>query len=171
MSNKTILILLTSLLVLSGFLYVKHQQELKDISRQVSEISSIKDAYKSGMSVQCIHEEPNGSVRIFVRDGGLRFDNTLPNYKGMIRHYVNKDDVSHIWRNEKGVIFRDISKNTYGKVSPLFITTDQALDMIAEYNDSCVIARFEDDVFDNISNVSFTDVRTNAEASLLPKEL
>lgn len=117
MSNKTILILLTSLLVLSGFLYVKHQQELKDISRQVSEISSIKDAYKSGMSVQCIHEEPNGSVRIFVRDGGLRFDNTLPNYKGMIRHYVNKDDVSHIWRNEKGVIFRDISKNTYGKVS------------------------------------------------------
>lgn len=171
MSNKTVVMLIAGLLVLSGVLYFKHQQDLKNINSQLTSIPSIKEAYKSGMSVQCIHEEPNGSVRVFVRDGGLRFDNTLPNYKGMIRHYVNKNDVSHIWRNDRGVIFRDISRNTYGEVSPLFITTDQALDMVAEYKDSCVIARFEDEIFDNISNVSFTEVRTNAEAALLPKEL
>jgi hypothetical protein len=171
MSNKTAAVLILLLLALSGFLYYQHKQELKNAYKQESLISSIKDAYKIGMSVQCNHEEPNGSVRIFIRDGGLRFDNTLPNYKGMIRHYINKNDVTHVWRNDKGVIFRDISKNTYGKVSPLFITTDQALAMVEPYKDSCIIDRFEDDIFKVAPDVAFIDVRTNAEAQLLPTDL
>jgi hypothetical protein len=89
----------------------------------------------------------------------------------MIRHYINKNDVTHVWRNDKGVIFRDISKNTYGKVSPLFITTDQALAMVEPYKDSCIIDRFEDDIFKVAPDVAFIDVRTNAEAQLLPTDL
>lgn len=170
MSNKTVVLLLGLLILLSIFMYAQRRIEANKPPEK-SLVSSMYDAYKSGMSIQCDHAEANGSVQIYIRDGGLRFDNTLPSYKGIIRHYINKDDVTHAWRHDKGAIFRDISKNNYGEVSPLFMTTDQALELLEPYKDSCSIARFEDDIFLIPSDIEFTDVRTNAEAEALPKEL
>ena len=172
MSNKTIAILLGILLVLASYtLFQRAQTRAQKTQLTPAKLSSIKDAFESGMSIQCTHENDDGIVNIYIKDGALRYDNTLPKYKGTVRHYIYRNGVTYIWTNDTGITYRDVNKRNYDDASPLFMNTNEALAVLEEFKNSCSISRFEDTIFNTPQNVGFMEVKTNAEAGLLPKKL
>src|SRR3989344_7546672 len=109
MSNKTIAILLGILLVLASYtLFQRAQTRAQKAQLTPAKLSSIKDAFESGMSIQCTHENDDGIVNIYIKDGALRYDNTLPKYKGTVRHYIYRNGVTYIWTNDTGITYRDV---------------------------------------------------------------
>lgn len=168
MSNKTVTILLTLLLLLGVYtIYQRGTGPTEDAPAGESMIASLSDAFVSGHSIKCVYEEEDGKLEINIKDGALRFDNTLESNESGVKHYIHRLDVTHIWDGAKGITFRDISKNTYDEQTDQFLSRDEVLSSLEEYSEYCRIARIGDQTFDQPDGVGFQSIRTDEEAVTL----
>ena len=169
MSNKVVAILLAVFLGLGAYVVYQQSQQRQAAQQKNSLISSVTGAFKSGMSIQCAYETKNGTVEIYIRDGALRYDSTLPSFKGRAPHYIYKDDVATIWSRTKGAIFRDVRSRDYEITTPAFIPVAEALASLEPYKDLCKITRFEHTIFVAPQDVGLVELSNPQLARDFPK--
>ncbi len=171
--NKNLLILgvivVIVLLGVGGFL-VMNKKKVDVVAPQTSEsqtaadvIASIKDAFTNGTSFECTYTDEGRTTKTYVKNGMVRAEITSskPEQAG---NTIIKDKKMYFW-NSMSAFMMTIPDVTTTPGPSGTVNTDDLIENMEKYKDSCKMASVSDDLFTPPSDVKFQDMSSMMKAA------
>lgn len=167
--KKTLIIIgiaLAVVLIGGYFLNSKkdNQKNENTKSDQKNVFTSVKDALSKNITLVCdFNDEQGTSTKSYIKNGAVRVSTSDSlNSSGEI---IMKDKKMYMWdmKTKTGFIYEvedseEGQTNQVGMTGSEVVKSEQYLDMIEKYKDSCKVATVEDSYFTPPTDVKFQDM-------------
>lgn len=158
--------LLLALVVGAYLLKSKKTDNVNSVSDKESKsvFTSVKDALSKNITLVCdFKDEQGASTKSYIKNGAVRVSTSdSSNSSGEI---IMKDKKMYMWdmKTKAGFIYEvedsdDSQSNQVGMTGSEVVKSEQYLDMIEKYKDSCKVATVEDSYFTPPTDVKFQDM-------------
>jgi hypothetical protein len=166
MNKKIIIILVAMLFLISGIVYFMGNRSVKDedLNETKSVFTSIKDAMSKDVSLVCEFSDEKGmSTKSYIKNGAVRVSTS--DSSNSSSEIIMKDKKMYMWdmKTKTGFIYEvedsdEGQTNQVGMTGSEVVKSEQYLDMIEKYKDSCKVATVEDSYFTPPTDVNFQDM-------------
>lgn len=169
MNKKIVFIVIALILLLGGGYYMslKNNQSKATSSGSISEtkdvFTSIKDAMSKKMTLVCEFKDETGiSTKSYIKNGAVRVTTNNEASENKSGDIIIKDKKMYMWdiKTKQGFVY-DIPDEEGEKGVGSTDETSQSenyLNMIDKYKDSCKVAAVEDSYFTPPTDINFQDM-------------
>jgi len=171
-SKKSLYIVVAVVLLLlvggASYMKLKGNKVTSPTSNSATEskgiFASVKDALSKKMTLVCeFKDEKNVSVKSYIKNGAVRVTSTGGTTENQSGDIIIKDKKMYMWdvKTKQGFVYDipDSDTNNIGTSSGNEASlSENYLNMIDKYKDSCEIATVEDSYFTPPTDVKFQDM-------------
>lgn len=168
MKKKVPIIAVILLLLLGGgYVFMKSRVVNKDVDSGMVEKSnvftSIKDAMSKNVTLICEFKDQTGaSTKSYIKNGAVRISSAGSTNENQAGEIVMKDKKMYMWdlKTKQGFVYEipDSENNQIGATATEINQSENYLNMIETYKDSCKVTSVEDSYFDLPEDVKFQDM-------------
>lgn len=154
-----VIIGLTALLIFGGLLYKKSNNKIVSTNESTETkdvFTSIKDALSKNVTLVCDFKDETGtSTKSYIKNGAVRVSSS--GEATQAGEIIIKDKKMYMWdiKTKQGFVYdvpdQDVSSTEVNQ-------SENYLNMIDKYKDSCKMATVEDSYFETPSDVTFQDM-------------